>query len=228
MLIPRYYFSDEYTDFYDCFLLQPHRKRNILKGEYLWNSCDFINSVYYIESGICMTSVIHEDGHQKILYFHSKGSITPGFHQTQFKIEQSIITQAISDMRVLEFSRETIYSLFLNHPQFSALAFENYAKLINIFIYETAHQEYNHSFVKLCNLLYLFTKNSPNKNPSRIDLSQEIIADILTLNRVNVARSLSRLRKEGIILSHRKWIEVINHQKLEHYCSQETLDSNEK
>ena len=61
----------------------------------------------------------------------------------------------------------------------------------------------------------------------RIDLSQENIADILTLNRVNVAKCLSRLRDEGIIVSHRKWIEVKNLDKLELYCSQETLNSDE-
>ena len=55
------------------------------------------------------------------------------------------------------------------------------------------------------------------------DLSQENIADILTLNRVNVAKCLSRLRDEGIIVSHRKWIEITDLSALEKYCSQETL-----
>lgn len=224
MLIPRYYFTDDYIDLYEYFLAQPHKKRIISKGDYLWKPGDFIHHVYYIESGICMTSVQHEDGHQKILYFQSKGCITPGFHYTTFKIEQSITARAISDMNVLEFSREDIYSMFQTNTKLSTLAFECYAKLINVLIYETAHQEYNHSFLKLCNLLYLFTQNSPNNDSSRIDLSQENIADILTLNRVNVAKSLSRLRDEEIIIPHRKWIEIISLDKLKKYCSQETLN----
>lgn len=227
MLIPRYYFTDDYVDLYEYFLTKPHTKRVIPKDEYLWKPGDLIQHVYYIESGICMTSVQHEDGHQKILYFHSKGCITPGFHYTTFKIEQSITTKAISDMHVLEFSRDDMYSMFQQNAKLSALAFETYAKLINVLIYETAHQEYNNSFLKLCNLLYLFTQNSPSGQSRRIDLSQENIADILTLNRVNVAKCLSRLRDEGIIVSHRKWIEVKNLDKLELYCSQETLNSDE-
>ena len=227
MLIPRYYFTDDYVDLYEYFLTKPHTKRVISKSEYLWKPGDLIQHVYYIESGICMTSVQHEDGHQKILYFHSKGCITPGFHYTTFKIEQSITTKAISDMHVLEFSRDDMYSMFQQNAKLSALAFETYAKLINVLIYETAHQEYNNSFLKLCNLLYLFTQNSPSGQSRRIDLSQENIADILTLNRVNVAKCLSRLRDEGIIVSHRKWIEVKNLDKLELYCSQETLNSDE-
>lgn len=227
MLIPRYYFTDDYVDLYEYFLTQPHKKRVIKKDEYLWNPGDFIEHVYYIESGICMTSVQHEDGHQKILYFHSKGCITPGFHYTTFKIEQSIVTKAISTMHVLEFSRADMYAMFQKNIQLSTLAFETYAKLINVLIYETAHQEYNNSFLKLCNLLYLFTQNSPSNDHNRIELSQENIADILTLNRVNIAKCLSRLRDEGILISHRKWIEITDLKKLELYCSQETLNCDE-
>ena len=89
----------------------------------------------------------------------------------------------------------------------------------------SAHQDYNNSFLKLCNLLYLFSQNSPEENGRRISLTQENIAEILTVTRVNAARNLSRLRDEQIIVSHRKWIEIINPQALEAYCSQETLKS---
>lgn len=71
-----------------------------------------------------------------------------------------------------------------------------YASYINLLLYESAHQDYNSSFVKLCNLLYLFTQNSPDGRTDRIDLTQENIAEILTVTRVNAARSLGRLRDE--------------------------------
>ncbi len=221
MLIPRYYFSNDYVAFYDALLKQPHTKRKIQKNTYLWKPGEFIQNIYYIESGICLTSATHEDGHQKILYFTSKGSLAPGFHNSQFKIEKSITIKAITDMEVLEFSQKDIYNMYLTNPKFSAVAFENYAKLINLLIYETAHQEYNNSFLKLCNTLYLFSKN--HRSTNEIKLSQENIADILAINRVNVAKCLSRLRDEGIIIPHRNWIEIIDFKKLENYCSQETL-----
>ena len=221
MLIPRYYFSNDYVDLYDELLKQPHTKRKIYKNTYLWKPGEFIQNIYYIESGICLTSATHEDGHQKILYFTSKGSLVPGFHNSQFKIEKSITVKAITEMEVIEFSRKDIYNMYLTNPQFSAIVFENYAKLINLLIYETAHQEYNNSFLKLCNTLYLFSKN--HRSTNEIKLSQENIADILAINRVNVAKCLSRLRDEGVIIPHRNWIEIIDFKKLEDYCSQETL-----
>ena len=223
MLIPRYCFSGDYEELYDYFLSQPHKERIFSKGDYLWKPSEFIQHVYYIKSGICVTSAEHEDGYQKILFFHSKGTVFPGFHESMFKIEKSITTKALSEMSALEFRREDIYRMFQENSALSSIAFEAYAKLINLLIYETAHQEYNNSFIKLCNLLYLFSQNAPNGNPRHIELSQENIAEILTINRVNAAKSLSRLRDEGIIISHRKWIELVDIPALMNYCSSETL-----
>mgnify|MGYP005806710617 CR=1 FL=1 len=225
MLIPRYYFSNDYSELYTYFLTMPHKERTCKKGTCLWAPGEFIQRVYYIKSGICVTAAEHEEGYRKILYFHSSRSVCPGFHKSLFKIEKSLITTAITDMELLEFTKDDMYRMFQENRQLSAIAFESYARLINLLIYETAHQEYNNSFIKLCNLLYLFSQNSPSGNPRRIDLSQENIADILTLNRVNVAKCLSRLRDEGIIVSHRKWIELTDPEALEHYCSHETLST---
>lgn len=40
MLIPRYYFSNDYRDFYEYFLTQPHTVKIFRKDEYLWNYGD--------------------------------------------------------------------------------------------------------------------------------------------------------------------------------------------
>lgn len=222
MLIPRYYFANDYTQLYDYFLNQPHTQRHFKKGDYLWKPGECIERVYYIKSGIVQTLVEHEDGYQKILWFHSDGTVFPGCHESLFKIEKSIITRTLSDMDVLEFSHADFYRMFLENKKLSSIAFESYAMYINLLIYETAHQKYNNSFIKLCNLLYLFSQNTPCGQTNRIDLTQENIADILTINRVNAAKSLSRLRDEGIIISHRKWIEIADFPALEAYCSMET------
>lgn len=223
MLIPRYYFYNDFTELYGYFLTQPHIKKTFLKNEYLWKPGEPLNHVYFILSGIGQALVEHEDGHQKILSFHSTGTVHPGCHKTVFKIEQSIIFKALSKMEVLSFTREDFYRMFQDNPKLNALMFEWYAMYINLLIYESAHQEYNNSFIKLCNLLYLFSQNSPSGQSLRVDLTQENIADILTVNRVNAARSLLRLRDEGIIEPHRKWIEILDLDALASYCSQETL-----
>lgn len=223
MLIPRYYFYNDFTQLYEYFLTHPHVRKTFSKNEYLWKPGEPLTHVYYILSGIGQALVEHEDGHRKILSFHSAGTVHPGCHKTVFKIEQSIIFKALSHMEVLSFSWEDFYRMFQSNQKLNALMFEWYAMYINLLIYESAHQEYNHSFIKLCNLLYLFSQNSPAGQSMTINLTQENIADILTVNRVNAARGLLRLRDEGIIESHRKWIEILDLDALASYCSQETL-----
>lgn len=223
MNIPRYYFSGEFAQLYEYFLSQPHTTKTFHKQEYLWGPGESLENVYYLKSGIAQTVVEHENGYQKILHFHGKGTIYPGCHQTAFKIERSILTKALSDVDALVFTRADFYRMFQENSRLSSLCLELYAAYINLLIYEAAHQEYNSSFIKLCNLLYLFSQNSHSQDACKIDLTQENIADILTINRVNAAKCLARLREEGIIISHRKWIEILDLPALEHYCSMETL-----
>src|SRR5699024_4125385 len=119
------HFSNEYTELYDYFLSQPHRKRTFHKDEYLWKPGELIHKVYYIISGISVTYAKHEEGRRKILFFHTTGSVFPGFHESTFKIERSIITRAISDMETLEFSREEVYRMFQENRRMSNITFES-------------------------------------------------------------------------------------------------------
>lgn len=221
MLIPRYYFTNEYKEFYEYFLSKPHTERKFRTGEYLWNLDRTIEKIYYIKSGITQTYIEHEEGYRKIISFHGEGTIFPGYHSLSFKIEKSIVTLALSNVETLEFSKEDFALMLLENQQLNNQMLNWYASYVNLLLYETAHQEYNSIFLKLCNLLYLFSQNSSEKNI--IELTQESIASILAVNRVNVAKSLARLRDERIIIPHRKRLEIIDMSKLMKYCSLETL-----
>lgn len=223
MLIPRYYFANDYADFFDYFLTQPHTRKHFSKQEYLWSPGEPLTHAYYVISGIAQTSLEHENGFRKISSLHSSGTLFPGCHQLEFKIEQSIITTALSDMEVLSFTKDQALSMFLENRALSVRMLDWYATYINLLLYESAHQDYNSSFIKLCNLLYLFSQNAPDGESSCIRLTQENIAEILTTTRVNIARNLSRLRDEQIIVPHHKWIEIHDPDALASYCSQETL-----
>ena len=223
MLIPRYYFAHDFEDFYEYLLACPHTRRTFRKGDLLWNLGENVTRVYYILSGIALTSLEHENGLRKISSLHSTGTIFPGAHRLRFKIEHSISTSALSDMEVLCFSNEDFLDMLCTNRELNLCTIDWYATYINLLLYESAHQKYNSSFIKLCNLLYLFLQNSPRGKEGRIDLTQENIAEILSMTRVNAARNLARLRDEQIIVPHRKWIQFIDLKALEAYCSEETL-----
>ena len=176
-------------------------------------------------SGVARTTLEHENGSRKISSFHSEGTVFPGCHRSVFKIEQSIATAALTDMETLCFSNDDFLKMLTENPQLMLSTVDWYASYINLLLYESAHQDYNSSFVKLCNLLYLFSRNSPTGERGRIDLTQESIAEILAVTRVSAARCLGRLRDEKIIIPHRSWIQIIDQKALEAYCSSETLQS---
>jgi len=221
MLTPRYFFGDDYSAYHNYFRRQPNDVVNFQKGDFLWELGEPFGNIYYLEDGISQMYVVHEDGRKKIISFHGAGTVVPGYHQTDFKIEQSIILIALTDITALKFSKKVFSTMFQENKELAAQVIEWYAMNINLLIYESAHQEYNNSLIKLCNFLHLFSKNSPNG--CRIDLTQDEISDILALNRVGVTNNLGILRSKGIIATHRKWIEVIDCDALKYYCSRETL-----
>lgn len=225
MLIPRYYFSNDFRDFQKYFFSHPHTVRTFRKNEYLWNYGEPVTHIFYIMSGVARTTLEHENGSRKISSFHSEGTVFPGCHRSVFKIEQSIATAALTDMETLCFSNDDFLKMLTENPQLMLSTVDWYASYINLLLYESAHQDYNSSFVKLCNLLYLFSRNSPTGERGRIDLTQESIAEILAVTRISAARCLGRLRDEKIIIPHRSWIQIIDQKALEAYCSSETLQS---
>lgn len=221
--IPTYYFAHDYDDLYDFFLSQSHTVKHFQPGDYLWVPGEPLKKVYFFISGIAQTYVEHEDGYRKILSFHGTGTVFPGFQNKSFKIERSIVITALTEITALEFSRSDYYHMTLNNVQLNAHILEWTSTFINLLIYEVAHQRYNNTFLKLCNLLYLLSQHSLEDEQYKIRLTQANIADILAVNRVRVTQNLTRLRKEKIIMSHRKWIEIIDLPKLISYCSLETV-----
>ena len=104
MLIPRYYFADDFRPFYDYFLSQPHSVRIFHKGDYLWPPGAPYEKIYYIISGVEMHYADHENGRRKIISFHGPGTVFPGYRLNDFRVELSLITVALSEMEVLEFT----------------------------------------------------------------------------------------------------------------------------
>lgn len=222
MLEPRYLFTGDFARWHDILAKEvPCEECRFEAGDQIWKLGDYIRSVYYIERGVVKTSVAHEDGHAKVLYFTGRDQVYPGCHESQFNIEKSMTTGAVTRVRALRFDRAAFRAFALRTPGFMADLLELYASWINLHIYESAHQEYNTAFERLCNLLLLLAEDAGAQG--RIDISQQDIAGILANERESVTRYLGRLRKEGIVETHRGWLQVRDFDGLLSYCSDETL-----
>ena len=112
MLIPRYYFADDFRAFHGYFLSQPHTERQFQKGDYLWKPGQPYDRIQYYVSGTSVHFSEHESGHRKIISFHGPGTIFPGYHTTDFRIELSLSTAALSNIKVLEFHNVLLCGFF--------------------------------------------------------------------------------------------------------------------
>lgn len=222
MLTPRCFFSEDFRSFQDYFFSQPHRRRTFARGDYLWRPERPFESVHYILSGVSQNYVEHENGRRKIISFHGPGTLFPGYHRQDYKIERSLITRALSPMEVLEFSKEEFRLMFAHNGNLSAAVVEWYAMYVNLLLYDTAHQEYNSSFLKLCNLLYLLADSPVGGRQGVLNLTQDDLADLLGISRANLTRGLTQLRRQGILRTRRGQVELLNLPALAQCCSEET------
>ena len=223
MLTPRYFFADDFRQFYEYFLSQPHTARTFHREDYLWKPGQPYEKIHYIISGAAIHFADHENGRRKIISFHGAGTVFPGYRQYDYKIELSLITVALSDMKVLEFTKDQFQKMFETNTALSEQVVNWYSMYINRFLFEIVHQEYNPSFVKICNLLYLLSVNQPACCGLVIDMTQQELAEILGLSRIQLTRGLSELRKQNIISTTRGKGHVIDLPALATLCSSETL-----
>lgn len=223
MLTPRYIFADDFKQFYQYFLSQPHIKKTFRKGEYLWAPGSPCEKIHYIVSGAAVHYADHENGRRKIISFHAAGTVYPGYHLNDYKIELSLTTAALSEMTVLEFTKEQFQKMFEYNTALSEQVVNWYSMYVNRFLFETVHQEYNSSLIKICNLLYLLTAAETSLSGFTLEMTQDELAEMLGLSRVQLTRGLSELRKRNIILTKRNQIKVIDFAALAALCTSEAL-----
>ena len=223
MLTPAYIFSDDFAVFAPYFKGQPHIAKEYRKGEYLWAPDEPYQRIHYICSGIAESLLEHESGRRKIISFHGKGTVFPGYHRKRYKIEKSMLTIALSDMEVLEFTVEQFTRMFQENPGLQRQVIDWFSSYSNLLLFEAAHQDYNNTFVKLCNLLYLLLVSDNGRESGLGCITQDTLSEILGVSLVNLTRGLARLRDEKIIETSRRQITVLNVESLMRYCSCETF-----
>ena len=219
MLTPRYLFTGDFAVFEPYFRTQLHQVRTFRKGDYLWAPGEPFRELHYIVSGVAQTSTAHETGRRKITSFHGSGTVFPGYHLQDFRIESAIATVALTDMQTLAFTKTQFGRMFEENAPLAAQVVEWYAMYVNLLLYETAHQEYNSTFLKLCNLLYLLAAHQPG---TVLGMTQDDLADLLGVSRVQLTRALSALRGQGIIRTYRGRVEITDLSALAQHCSLET------
>ena len=223
MLTPRYYFAEDFRAFHDYFLAQPHREKVFRRGELLWKPGQPYDRMHYFLSGAAVHYAEHETGRRRIISFHGPGTVYPGYHTIGFRIELSLTTAALSEIRALEFTVPQFQAMFESNAALAEQVVSWYSMYVNRFLFETIHQGFHSSRVKLCNLLYLLTMNQPASSGLVIEMTQEDLADILGISRVHITRELTALRRMGVLTTTRGKLTITDLPALAGLCTDEAV-----
>ena len=220
---PKYIFAGDFRDLESYFAACPHKDVSFRKGDYLWEPGEPFDRIHYIRSGVVQNYLVHETGHRKIISFHAGGTIFPGFHYLHYQIEESLLSTAMTHVQAYEYTQDQFAAMFAENFTLVRHVIDWFSSYTNLLIYDSGIQEYNSSFVRLCNLLYLLKLSDTGRQNLLHELTQEELADTLGVSLMNVSRGLTELRHRGIIETKRKAITILDADGLMALCSGETL-----
>ncbi len=224
MLLPRYYFSDEFSDFKPMFDRYAVREQIYEEKEQIM-AYDRSYSVFYIEKGKAQVAVSHENGKQHILMFFGPGSLFPLRCRNQtYYLESSIIFSAMTECIVLEIPASSVEQMIMENPRFGVACVDHYSRFGNFLFYRTTSFSTEDGMTRTCNFLYLYGLYD-RECRDIVPFSQTEIAEIVGVSRIQITRLFSELRNLGIIRTNVKYTKILDRDRLLQMCSDFAKDS---
>lgn len=220
MLTPRYFYTDDFSQFHSYFCHSPMCGRLFKRASTFGSRAALMkNTLHRFRGGnaLCRPRKRAPENYQ----LSWRRYCFPGYRQNDYKIELSLTTAALSDMEVLEFTKRQFRTMFETNAALAETVVDWYSSYVNLFLFETVHQEYNPSLIKICNLLYLLTVSQSFRSGPVLGMTQDELAELLGLSRVQITRGLSELRSRKIISTGRGKIEVLDLSGLAELCTNE-------
>lgn len=224
MIKPRYYFSEDFRKYEAALRSIKHTVEHYHKGDILCDVDSSFEKIYFILAGTLRLSVLHDSGHEKIISFYGPGTIQPYYYPIQFQLEKSLIYTAMNDVEVLVFKNKDIGEFSKHDNIFTTSLLEGMVKLVNILICDMSSSLYDKSLIKICNFLYSYY-TAQNRKDNAVELSQDELASVVGMNRINTSKYLKTLRDQGIIKTERNKITILNLPKLYELCSDEFVEN---
>ena len=201
--------------------------RTFAPGDCFWAPGEAFGRLYRIRRGLARLSVQHPTGKLKDLGWYGPGEVFPLPHETRFRIERSILLEAVESIEADELSAEAVDRLFDADSVFRRLVVEAYARMVNLLLFDSAHQSLNSALVRTANVLELLARcgadSGEASSAKTVRRTQEELAQLIGVNRANLTRALTTLREAGAIETRRGEIRVADAEKLSRFCSSESL-----
>jgi CRP-like cAMP-binding protein len=216
--MPKYFFSQTFTNFENVFLEYSSGICNFSAKQIISAQSDTLTNGFYIKEGIMQVNIGHEVGKEKTIAFIGAGAVFPiGVNEHRYKVEYSIVEKALTDVVAYRLPYLKLRQLVLDHPEIGMAMLEHYCEFTSFLFYEIGNQSYSNTHNKIYNCLYMFVQYGPYKDKV-LPLNQDELANIAGTSRIQAARALHDLRKNGIVSTQRNKIKVLNETELKKLC----------
>lgn len=191
-----------------------HQEHHYGRGGIIHKEGDPIQDFKYLKSGLVKVYRQTPSGQEQII------AITRPF---EFVSNISIFSEerymysvmAIEESVICSIKLDYIKALVLGHGNFALQLMTKLSQISDKIILQTLDIRNRNLIGRVAYVLLYFARDIYGSMIFELPVSRKEIADYISMSTANVIRTLSELRKEGIISLHGKTIEIKNAEKLE-------------
>jgi len=183
------------------------------KGEIIYNEENYSNHIYLIYKGKIKSYKLHEQGKELITSIHKEDDFF-GFSSFMSQSKNYESTKAIEDTEVLVVPRSDLQNIVKNSYELSNEIFQMLNENLTEVKDRLLQMAYGSMRRKTANTILSFIEKMNFKPLHGINISRQDLANVAGMATESLIRTLSDLKKDGIIEVNGRNIKILDLEKL--------------
>ncbi|MFA9391471.1 MAG: Crp/Fnr family transcriptional regulator [Prolixibacteraceae bacterium] len=183
------------------------------KGEVIIREGELINDFIYLKSGLVKLTRQTSDGKEQILSFAKPFdfvSLLSVFSAQRYNYSVS----SIEDTSICLLALEDVKKTILKNGMFSLNLMEKLSEATDMIILDNMEIKRKHLHGRVAHVLIYFSELVYKNSTIRLPISRREIAEYIGMTTENVIRTLSEFKKDGIIRTFGKDIDIVDPERL--------------
>jgi len=169
------------------------------KDATIFGEGECVDGVYYVESGVLRLVSFDSAGKEAILLYVTEGNLI-GDSALFNRMPVYATFSAVETARLIFFSRETVFNTILRrYPELQQTMLEYMAYKVGVLLHHQCEVVSDDVFGKVSRLIYDIAKHSGFAEVIHLKITQEEMATALGLHRATFNRTISELKRRGVL-----------------------------
>lgn len=184
-----------------------------LKGDTIISEGDSISDFIYLKSGLVKLTRHTSDGKEQILSFGKPFDFVSLFSVFSAK-EYNYSVIAIEDTEVCLLDLDFVKQTILNNGLFSLNLMHKLSEATDMIILDNLEIKRKHLRGRVAHVLLYFSEYVYKSKTIQLPISRREIAEYIGMTTENVIRTLSEFKKDGILRTYGKDIDILDPERL--------------